>query len=150
MRKSTQIQSKTLSKSMVEKWRPRPIESDTIFDQNRSKMTSTIQQQINAWKVSKNDTKKFEKWAKMASKNNGKSVPKSMPRKGCKNNETSVISATSKSWKYVFSSRKTHTLTKSTFSSEVWNNLKNHQKAMQNSFQKSMKKQHQTDIRKRM
>ena len=32
----------------VEKWRPRPIESEPIFDQNRSKMTSKIELKINA------------------------------------------------------------------------------------------------------
>ena len=58
-------------------------------------MTSKVQQQIDACKVSKNYAKKIEKWTKMASENDGKSVPKSLPRKGYKNNEKSLISEAS-------------------------------------------------------
>ena len=58
-----------------------------IFDQNRSKMTSKIQQKINAWKVSKNDTKRSQKWAQMAPEIIEKSSPKSLLKKVSKNNK---------------------------------------------------------------
>ena len=52
----------------VEKWRPRPIESEPIFDQNRSKMTSKNHQKIDAEKVSQNDAKMTGKESKMEPK----------------------------------------------------------------------------------
>ena len=42
----------------VEKWRPRPIESEPIFDQKHSKLTSKNQFKIGARRVSTNDSKR--------------------------------------------------------------------------------------------
>ena len=89
-----------------------------IFDQNRLKITSKNHPKINAWKVSKNDAKRSEKWAQMAPEIDEKSNPKSLLKKAWKNNKKYKIFEPSEPWKTLFSCRKTAILMKSTFSNE--------------------------------
>ena len=143
---NVQIDAETELGKKVVKWRPRPIESDPIFDQNRSKIISKIPSKINAWKISKNDAKRSEKWAQMAHEINEKSNPKSLLKKAWKNNKKYKIFKPSEPWKTLFSCRKTAILMKSTFSNECRKSMrkssKKHAKMLPNIYINSFKNLH--------